>query len=39
MFRIRVFGISITGIIIIIAYNKNNRRDNNLILFYNLLRT
>jgi hypothetical protein len=39
MSRIRVFGISIAGFIIIIVYNRNSRRGGNLVLFYNLLGT
>jgi hypothetical protein len=35
--RIRVFGTSITGFIIIIVYNRNNKRDGSLALFYDLL--
>jgi hypothetical protein len=38
MSRIRVFGTSITGFIIIIARNRNSRRSNSFILFYDLLR-
>jgi hypothetical protein len=38
-FRIRVFGTSIAGFIIIIIYNKNSRRGGSLMLFYNLLGT
>jgi hypothetical protein len=37
--RIKVFGTSITGLIIIIVYNRNNRRGNSLVLFYDLLET
>jgi hypothetical protein len=37
--RIRVFGTSITGLIIIIIHNRNSRRNNSLVLFYNLLET
>jgi hypothetical protein len=39
MFRIRVFGTSIASLIIIIAYNRNSRRNGRLILFYDLLGT
>jgi hypothetical protein len=39
MSRIRTFGTNITGLIIIIIYNKNNRKNNSLVLFYNLFRT
>jgi hypothetical protein len=35
--RIRVFGTSIAGFIIIITYNRNSRKGNNLALFYDLL--
>jgi hypothetical protein len=37
--RIRVFGTSIAGLIIIITYNRNSRRGNSLVLFYNLFGT
>jgi hypothetical protein len=39
IFRIRVFGTSITGLIIIIAYNRNSRRGGSLVSFYDLLGT
>jgi hypothetical protein len=39
MSRIKVFGTSITGLLIIIVYNKSSRRGSNLALFYDLLRT
>jgi hypothetical protein len=39
MFRIRVFGTSIAGFIIIIAHNRNSRRGSSLVLFYDLFRT
>jgi hypothetical protein len=39
IFRIRVFGTSITGLIIIIVYNRNSRRSGSLVSFYDLLRT
>jgi hypothetical protein len=39
MSRIRVFGTGIAGLIIIIAYNRNNRRGSSLALFYDLLGT
>jgi positive regulator of sigma E activity len=35
--RIRVFGTSIASLIIIVVYNRNNRKNNSLVLFYNLL--
>jgi hypothetical protein len=38
MSRIRVFGTNITGLTIIIVYNKNSRRGGSLVLFRNLLR-
>jgi hypothetical protein len=38
MSRIRIFGINITGFIIIIVYNRNNKSNSSLILFYDLLR-
>jgi hypothetical protein len=37
--RIRVFGTSITGLIIIIAYNRSSRRGGSLVSFYDLLET
>jgi hypothetical protein len=37
IFRIRVFGTSIASFIIIIIYNRNSRRGNNFVLFYDLL--
>jgi hypothetical protein len=37
--RIRVFSMSIAGLIIIIVYNRNSRRGGSLVLFYNLLKT
>jgi hypothetical protein len=37
--RIRAFGTSITSLIIIIVYNKNNRKSGSLVLFHDLLRT
>jgi hypothetical protein len=37
MSRIRVFGTDITSFITIIAYDKNNKRNNSLVLFYDLL--
>jgi hypothetical protein len=33
MFRIRVFGTSITGLTTIIARNRNNKKDSSLMLF------
>jgi hypothetical protein len=39
MSRIRVFGTSIAGFIIIIIHNRNNRRSSSLVLFYDLLGT
>jgi hypothetical protein len=39
MSRIKAFSTSITGLIIIIAYNKNNRRGDSLALFYDLFGT
>ena len=38
IFRIRVFNTSIAGFIIIITYNRNSKKNNSLMLFYNLLR-
>jgi hypothetical protein len=37
--RIKIFGTSIAGLITIVTRNKNNRRGNSLVLFYDLLRT
>jgi hypothetical protein len=37
--RIKVFGISIAGLIIIIVCNRNSRRSGSLVLFYDLLET
>jgi hypothetical protein len=37
--RIRALGMSIAGLIIIIAWNRNSRRSNSLMLFYDLLET
>jgi hypothetical protein len=39
MFRIRAFSTSIAGLIIIIVYNRSNRRGSSLALFYDLLGT
>jgi hypothetical protein len=39
MFRIRVFGTSITSLIIIIVRNRNSRKDGSLVLFRDLLKT
>jgi hypothetical protein len=39
MSRIRVFGTDIAGLIIIIIYNRNNKRGDSLVLFCDLLRT
>jgi hypothetical protein len=39
MSRIRVFGTSIAGFIIIIVYNRNNKRSSSLVLFYDLFGT
>jgi hypothetical protein len=38
MSRIRVFGTSIAGLIIIVAYNRNSRKGGSL-LFYDLFKT
>jgi hypothetical protein len=38
MSMIRVFGTSITGLIIIITHNINNKRGSSLVLFYDLLK-
>jgi hypothetical protein len=39
MSRIRAFDTSIAGFIIIIAYNRNNRRGGSLVLFCDLFGT
>jgi hypothetical protein len=39
MSRIRAFGTSMAGFIIIIARNRSSRRGSSLVLFYDLLRT
>jgi hypothetical protein len=36
MFRIKAFGTSIAGLIIIVIYNKNSRKGGSLVLFYDL---
>jgi hypothetical protein len=36
MSRIKAFGTSITGLTIIIAYNRSSMRGNSFILFYDL---
>jgi hypothetical protein len=38
IFRIKVFDTSIAGIIIIIARNKNNKKNGSLMLFYDLFK-
>jgi hypothetical protein len=37
MSKIKVFGTSIAGLIIIVVYNRNNRKGSSLVLFCDLL--
>jgi hypothetical protein len=37
MSRMKIFGTSIAGFIIIVARNKNNKKNNSLVLFHDLL--